>query len=576
MVDPQQHKPRGLPRIRRFAVGVAFILSGIVLPFELRFEGLRPSGPEAGRVGMSITGRPAMAAEPGEDDIESEIEDAIEDRVEDAVESRVEDAIEQKVEDELEDRIEDKVEEKVEDAVEHKVEDAVEDGLENGLADRAEDALADRRGDDSPRGRGGDDGRDRGDRDAARHARDGRKDDARDAAAGARRVSADEWQDTRTVTDYAAVLDDAGDPVIEDDVLVLLEPAEAASLADRGLAIAGRTDLAALGLVLARIRRPPGQRVDEAAQTLADRFGGDRVDLNHLYELDSGAGGTPPATTGWTVAAAAPVLGLAGRIHGPARIGMIDSGVDPDHPCLAGLDIVEKRFLAYAAPAPPVHGTAVASILAAAPACGLDGLLEEVALYDAAVFFRTPQGRVSATAESLIAALDWLVRTGATVVNISLSGPPNRLLARAVSRAAAKGLVLVAAVGNAGPAAPPRYPAAYAETIAVTAVDRRLAPYVRAGRGPHVDFAAPGVDILVAAPGGRAVRSGTSMAAPFVAALLAGSLGPAPAPMDVRHLVTRVARTARDLGAPGFDPVFGHGLIRFGNEDAEGSRRADR
>ena len=570
----QQHRSRGLSRARQRAVAAALIVLGVALPFGPRFDGLRLQGPGAGLVRMSIAGRPAMAAEPGEDEIENEIEDEIEDRVEDEVEDRVEDEIEQKVEDELEDRIEDKVAEKVEDEVEHRLEDEVADRVaDDGGDDVAAAAVDRRRGrsrererDDDPSG----DRRGNRDRGGGERARDA--EGAGSGRSGARTA----WQDTRTIADYAAILDDAGDPAIEDDVLVLLEPEEAVGLAAAGVAIAAREDLAGLGLVLARIRRPPGERAGATAQALVDRFGGDRVDLNHLYELNSEPAGTPPSAAGWTVAAAAPVLGLAGRIRGPVRIGMIDSGVDPDHPCLAGLDIVEKRFLAFAGPAPPSHGTAVASILAAGPACDAGGLLENAELYDAAVFFRTPQGRASATAESLIAALDWLLRTGVKVVNISLSGPPNRLLARAVSRAAAKGLVLVAAVGNEGPAAPPRYPAAYAETIAVTAVDRRFAAYFRAGRGPHVDFAAPGVDILVAAPGGYAVRSGTSMAAPFVSALLAGRLGPAPGPTDVRHLVTQVARTARDLGAPGFDPVFGHGLIRVGNEDTLGSRRADR
>ncbi len=560
MVDPQQNTSRGLFRVRRLAAIAVLVPFAIVLPFGPRFDGFRPQDHETGLPRMTIGGRTAIAAEPGEDEIESEIEDEIEDRVEDAVEDRVEDEIEQKVEDEIEDRIEDKVEEKAEDEVEEKV----EDGLE--------DALADGRGDASHRGRGRDD-----DRDATRHAgRSGREDRARGDADGAQRVAAEEWQDTRTVTDYATVLDDAGDPVIADDVLVLLEPEEVAALAGRGLAVAGRRDLAALGLVLARVELAPGQRAGATAQALAERLGGDRVDLNHLYSLDTEPAGTPPAATGWTVAAAAPVLGLAQHIRRPVRIGMIDSGIDVDHPCLAGRHIVEKRFLAFADPAPSSHGTAVASILAAAPGCGVEGLLERAGIYDAVVFFRTPQGRVSATAESLIAALDWLVGVGVTVVNISLSGPPNRLLERAVRKAAARGLVLVAAVGNAGPLAPPRYPAAYAETIAVTAIDRRFEPYLRAGRGRHVDFAAPGVDILVATPEGRSMRSGTSMAAPFVSALFAGALGADRTPVRARRLVARFAGTARDLGAPGFDPVFGYGLIRLSGETLASGGDAER
>jgi len=112
----------------------------------------------------------------------------------------------------------------------------------------------------------------------------------------------------------------------------------------------------------------------------------------------------------------------------------------------------------------------------------------------------------------------------------------------------------------------PRYPAAYATVIGVTAVDESLRVYRSAGQGAHVAMAAPGVDVPVANAGGWLARktithTGTSIAAPFVTASVARLLGAHPgiAPAEVRR---QLAGRARDLGDPGRDAVFGHGLLQ--------------
>jgi subtilisin family serine protease len=147
------------------------------------------------------------------------------------------------------------------------------------------------------------------------------------------------------------------------------------------------------------------------------------------------------------------------------------------------------------------------------------------------------------------------------VVNISLVGPANRTLELVVRRAAARGVLLVAAVGNDGPAAAPLYPAAYPEVVAVTAVDARGQVLPEACRGPHVAFAAPGSDMAAAGivNGLYATPRGTSFAAPLVAGLLASTVH---APDTTAALaVTALARDAVDAGAPGRDVVYGHGLV---------------
>lgn len=119
-----------------------------------------------------------------------------------------------------------------------------------------------------------------------------------------------------------------------------------------------------------------------------------------------------------------------------------------------------------------------------------------------------------------------------------------------------------AAAGNQGPGAPPAYPGAYHEVIAVTAVDRNLRPYLLANRGDYVDLAAPGVEIWTPDPrGGGRYRHGTSLATAFATAVMVERLardgGAAPA-----DLARALGRDAKDLGAPGKDPVFGWGLIQ--------------
>jgi subtilisin family serine protease len=158
--------------------------------------------------------------------------------------------------------------------------------------------------------------------------------------------------------------------------------------------------------------------------------------------------------------------------------------------------------------------------------------------------------------------MDFLAGRGTRVLNLSLAGPPNAVLEEAIARLAAAGVVVVAAAGNGGPRAEPAYPAAYPTVIAVTAVDRSGAIYRRAGRGDHIDIAAPGVEVWTAASvRGARPKTGTSFAAPFVSAAAALLLGAEPnlAPADVR---LRLKAAAQDLGETGEDPVFGAGLVQ--------------
>jgi subtilisin family serine protease len=174
------------------------------------------------------------------------------------------------------------------------------------------------------------------------------------------------------------------------------------------------------------------------------------------------------------------------------------------------------------------------------------------------VYGTTPTG---GSAEAIVRALSWLAQARAPVINISLVGPPNILLEAAVKALVARGHLVVAAVGNDGPAAPPLYPAAYPGVVAVTGVDSRRRLLPEAGRGPHVEFAAPGSEMAAAGlDGGFVSVRGTSFAAPIAAGLLARYLAQ-PDVAGAERAKNMLGRQALDLGGRGHDPLYGRGLV---------------
>ena len=174
------------------------------------------------------------------------------------------------------------------------------------------------------------------------------------------------------------------------------------------------------------------------------------------------------------------------------KIGIIDTGFDKAHPALAGVRYEYKEFLPDgSAKASPQHGTGVLSLLAGRSDSGTPGLIPDASFAIANAFFDDAGGQPMSDTAQMVRALDWLKRSGVAVVNLSFAGPEDDLVHHAVRELTKSGAVVVAAAGNDGPGAPPSYPAAYKEVIAVTAVDRKLSAYRYAGRGAHIDLAAP-------------------------------------------------------------------------------------
>jgi subtilisin family serine protease len=284
-----------------------------------------------------------------------------------------------------------------------------------------------------------------------------------------------------------------------------------------------------LGLDFVVLHDTRNRRTSRAMRALQRAAPGATFTYQHLY-LPAGEGDAARAATAAAPSSAAP----------SQRVGLIDGGVDPGDPALAHARI-ERHGCTTANPSR--HGTAVAARLVAGDAD---------TLYAADLWCGDAVGGATS---KLVDALAWMAREHVAVINISLVGPDNPVLARAVQAMIARGHVLVSAVGNDGPAAPPLYPAAYPDVIGVSGVDARDRVLPEAGSGEQVDFCASGV-----IGSGRDALRGTSFAAPIVARKAAQLLD-APRAGAAAQVQQQLIGEARPLGARGRDPRYGYGLL---------------
>jgi subtilisin family serine protease len=333
-------------------------------------------------------------------------------------------------------------------------------------------------------------------------------------------------------------------------VMVLVATGQRNALVQPGFEIIAERELAALGMTLVTLRMPINADLPQAVEQLRDANPAAAVDYNHLYEWTDGAAENSLQDSGVDDATTA---GAADK-NVVLRVGIIDSAVMRDHPAIRTSQIVARDFATVPGFRPETHGTAVASLVA-------ESSQQQATIYSASVFFQMPNHAPGSTAESLVAALDWLAAERVDVINMSLAGPGNRLLEAAIEKLQQMNSIIVAAVGNNGPSGAPLYPAAYDGVIGVTAVDKRNKIFRYANRGDQVAFAARGVNVRVAdsLSGGWRIESGTSMASPHVAVVVARLLrSDTVRPGAVKSWLIA---NAEDLGRKGFDPVYGYGLI---------------
>lgn len=320
--------------------------------------------------------------------------------------------------------------------------------------------------------------------------------------------------------------DQSGNPVRR-GVLVAIDPDPMSlQLAARaGFRIVAAEGDPLLGIRVVQLAIPRGLNARQGLKRLNRAAPRLNADYDHVYEP---AGSALVPLTG-ALAASAGAGG--GRV-----IGMIDGGV-ASHPSLGSASIEQNGFAG--SPQPTGHGTAVASLLVGSQG-PFRGAARGASLYVADVY---GGNRAAGSASAVVKAMGWLAGKRAQVINISLVGPQNKLVARAVQQLRARGIQVVASVGNDGPAAPPQYPASYPGVLAVTAVDGRGKALPEAGKAAHLDFAAPGADMAAALPGsGYAKVRGTSFAAPLAAARLLVAGSPARLAAEARPGKGRVGR----------------------------------
>lgn len=239
-------------------------------------------------------------------------------------------------------------------------------------------------------------------------------------------------------------------------------------------------------------------------------------------------------------------------------VAVIDSQIDTHHPDLAGAVAGEYDALETQA-SPHVHGTAMAGAIAAHGK--LTGVAPKVRLL-AVRAFAGEGDSAQGTTFNVLKGLDWAAGKNARVVNMSFAGPPDAMLREMLAKAYQRGMVLIAAVGNAGARSPPLYPAADPHVIGVTAIDADDKLLQQANRGRQVSFAAPGVDVIADAPDDKyQLTTGTSVAAALASGVAALVLARDPklTPAAVRRIMVRSARHIAgkrdDIGAGEIDAL---------------------
>jgi filamentous hemagglutinin family protein len=332
-----------------------------------------------------------------------------------------------------------------------------------------------------------------------------------------------------------------------------------------GLTLLASENLAITGSTVVRFRITDGRSPAEIIPALAAIQLVAVAQPNYVYTLQQQPSNPVPASRG-DATQGDPAQYMLEKlkisdVHRMVRgtnvpIAVIDSEIDVTHPDLEGA--VTQSFDAVGAPEKPhAHGTGMAGAIASHQR--LLGTAPGARLL--AVHAFSTAANAESTTFSILKGVDWSVRQGARIINMSFAGPRDPSLERALKAAYDKGIVLIAAAGNAGPKSPPLYPGADPNVIAVTATDADDKLFTGANRGKYISVAAPGVDILVPAPeGDYQITTGTSVAAAEVSGIVAMLLerNPKLTPADIRRILTT---SAKRLGSSARDDNFGSGLI---------------
>jgi len=338
--------------------------------------------------------------------------------------------------------------------------------------------------------------------------------------------------------------------------LLLADNISKKHLIEHGAQIISEYRYTGLGLALLRFSVPAAFDSKQALSNILSDQAALSLARNHIYQVQNQAS-LPEVNL-----ANKSIKSLNNTIPAcdfDVKVGIVDSAIDTKHSAFKSADITEKSFLPNDLNASVQHGTVIASLLVG-ESKQLVPLLPKGKVYSAQVFYQQSDYAQGATLSAIISGINWLLEQNVTVINMSLAGPDNQILHSVLNAAIAKGAIVIAAAGNEGPAAPPMYPAAYQDVIAVSAIDKNQQAYRWSNRGEYVDYSALGVNVLTAKSGQRIGReSGTSIAAPQVTAAIAcltATYG-----KDKKKILDKLNVSAVDLGPKGKDPIYGIGAI---------------
>lgn len=322
--------------------------------------------------------------------------------------------------------------------------------------------------------------------------------------------------------------------------VVLVDPDKEKALRQRPEVL--RVDPDALVYTQGRPQKKPPQPAPPPADPEILPWGVDRIDADLVWDKEDPKLAVDPGA----------------NAGGGVKVAILDTGIDLDHPDLqanikGGINTVNPR---KSPDDDNGHGTHVAGIIAAVDnAVGVIGTAPEAWLYAVKVLNRQGSGYVS----DIIEGLQWCIDNKMQVVNMSFGTSSDvQSLYDAIVKAYHSGMVLVAAAGNSGPGDDTvLYPARYKEVIAVSATDQNDNIAWFSSRGPEVELAAPGVNIMSTFKnGGYMVLEGTSMACPHVTGTAALVIASGVSTRD--EIRTRLQATADNLGDPN---LFGYGLV---------------
>ena len=274
------------------------------------------------------------------------------------------------------------------------------------------------------------------------------------------------------------------------------------------------------------------------------------------YHVDAVAHAVPSSGIDWHLSGYG-VPSLWARTQGEGvRVAVLDTGICEGHTAFYGAGVMHRNFTKDAIHFDTNgHGTHVAGVIGGRN--GLMGIAPKCELLSCKVLGNDGSGSMDAVARAIQFAVEWNVH----IIVMSLGAPVGSShLEKAILAAEKADIPVICAAGNDGGRV--SYPAAYGSTIAVGAVDEKGQICEFSCRGREIDVAAPGHKIRSAwVGGGYATLSGTSMAAPFVAGVLALATsyrGGVRLGWTARELIRQ---TSTDAGPPGKDNDYGWGLI---------------